>query len=99
MKAAEKNRLSREAALQMKALGQIERWKKTALALSAVGVAFLYAGIGGQKENIFFSILGISLLFAGVGSAAVLNLGLRNGKRNVEKILNQLEADELCHIS
>ena len=68
----------------MKALGQIERWKKTALALSAVGVAFLYAGIGGQKENIFFSILGISLLFAGVGSAAVLNLGLRNGKRNVE---------------
>ena len=94
MKAAEKNRLSREAALQMKALGQIERWKKTALALSAVGVAFLYAGIGGQKENIFFSILGISLLFAGV-----LNLGLRNGKRNVEKILNQLEADELCHIS
>ena len=88
MKAAEKNRLSREAALQMKAL-----------ALSAIGVAFLYAGFGGQEKNIFFSILGISLLFAGVGSAAVLNLGLRNGKRNVEKILNQLEADELCHIS
>ncbi len=99
MKAAEKNRLSREAALQMKALGQIERWKKTALALSAIGVAFLYAGFGGQEKNIFFSILGISLLFAVVGSAAVLNLGLRNGKRNVEKILNRLEAGEACRIS
>lgn len=99
MNVAERNWLSREAALQMKALGQIDRWKNTALALSAIGVAFLYAGFGGQGANLFFGISGILLILAGVGSAAVLNLGLRNGKRNVEKILNRLEAGETCHIS
>ena len=99
MNIAEKNRLSREAALQIKALGQIEGWKKTALALSAIGVAFLYAGFGGQGENLFFGISGILLILAGVWSAAVLNLGIRNGKRNVEKILNRLEAGEACRIS
>ena len=44
MNALEKNRLSQEAALQIKALGQIDKWMKIALALSAVGVAFAYTG-------------------------------------------------------
>lgn len=99
MNIQEKNRLTREAALQTKALGLIGRWKKIALAVSAVGVAFTYAGFAGQTENLFFGILGILLILAGAGSAAVFNLGIRNGKRNVEKILNLLETDELCHIS
>ena len=65
MNAAEKNRLSQEAALQIKALGRIDRWKKTALALSSVGVAFAYAGFGGQVPNRFFGILGIALITEG----------------------------------
>ncbi len=99
MKAVEKNRLSREAALQMNALGQIERWKKNSPCLVCRWCGVSLRRYGGTEGKHFFSILGVSLLFAGVGSAAVLNLGLRNGKRNVEKILNQLEAYELCHIS
>ncbi len=48
MNLAERNRLTQEAALQTKALGQIEGWRKMALALSAVGVAFVYAGYAGE---------------------------------------------------
>ncbi len=92
--AAEKNRLSQEAALQIKALGRIDRWKKTALVLSSLGVAFAYAGFGGQIPNRFFGILGIALITAGAAGAAVFNLGLKNGRRNVDKILSLLEMDE-----
>lgn len=99
MNVTERRRLSQEAALQTKALGQIEGWKKIALALSAVGVAFTYAGYAGQIPHIFFGIFGIILIIAGTGSAVVLNLGIRNGKRNVEKILGLLERDKSCHIS
>ena len=99
MNIQERNRLSTEAALQTKALGRIERWKKIALALSAIGVAFTYAGFAGETENLYFGIFGIFLIFAGAGSAAIFNLGIRNGKRNVEKILNLLERNTSCHIS
>lgn len=99
MNIQERNRLSREAALQTKALERIDRWKKMALAISAVGVAFAYAGFAGQTENLFFGIWGIFLILAGAGSAAVFNLGIRNGKRNVEKILNLLKRNASCHIS
>lgn len=94
MNVAEKNRLSQEARLQMKALGQIGRWRKAALSLSAVGVAFTYAGYAGQSRYLFLGIFGIVLIAAGAISAAVFNLGLRNGKRNVEKIINRLEMNK-----
>lgn len=99
MNIQERNRLSREAALQTKALERIDRWRKMALALSAIGVAFIYAGFAGKMENLYFGILGVFLILAGAGSAAVFNLGIRNGKRNVEKILNLLERNTSCHIS
>ncbi len=99
MNVAERKRLSREAALQTRALGQIDRWKKIALALSATGVAFIYAGFAGQSENLFLGISGIVLSLTGLGSASVFNLGIRNGKRNVEKILDLLGMDDSCHIS
>ena len=96
MNAVEKNRLSQEARMQMNALRQIGRWKTTALAVSAVGVALTYAGCAGGQGNLFLGISGIILIALGAGSAAVFNLGLRNGKRNVEKMLNLL-AGEGCH--
>lgn len=93
MNAMERNSLSREAGLQMKALNRINRWKKTALSLSAVGAAFAYAGFAGIQRNLFLGIPGIVLIAAGFGSAAVCNLGLKNGRRNVEKMLNLLDGE------
>ena len=47
MNAMERNRLSQEAGLQIKALKQINRWKLTALLVSAVGAACTYGGFAG----------------------------------------------------
>ncbi len=91
MNAVEKSRLSKEAKMQLAALKKINHWKVTALAVSAIGVAFTYAGLAGDKCNIFLGILGITVILVGTVSAIVLNLGLKNGRRNVEKILETLE--------
>lgn len=90
MNIQEKNRLSQEARLQMKALDQINRWKMIALFVSAVGAAFVYAGFAGIQRNLFLGIPGILLIIGGFVSAAVFNLGIKNGRRNVEKMLNLL---------
>lgn len=63
MNTAERNRLSKEAEMQLAALKRISHWKTIALAISTIGVA----------------------------GAVVFNLGLKNGRRNVEKILNILD--------
>lgn len=89
----EKKRLSQEAGLQMKALAQISQWKMTALFVSALGAAFTYAGFAGVQRNLFLGIPGILLILAGFGSAAVFNLGIKNGRRNVEKMLNILDGE------
>lgn len=77
----------------MKALAQINRWKATALFVSALGAAFAYAGFAGTQRNLFLAIPGILLILAGFGSAAVFNLGIKNGRRNVERMLNILDGE------
>ena len=86
----EKKQLSQEARMQINALRQIGWWKTIALAVSAAGVALVYAG---SKGSIFLGISGAILMILGAGSAAVFNLGLKNGKRNVEKMLNLLDRE------
>ena len=90
MSNAEKKRLSQEAAMQTKALRRINLWKNIAIAISALGVGLLYAGLSGMDRNLFFIIPGITIMVIGVISALVLNLGLKNGRRNVQAILNAI---------
>ena len=97
MNAMEKNRLSKEAEMQIKALKKIEKWKNAALAISAIGVVLIYTGFSGDEKNLFLGILGIVLLIISTSSAIILNLGLRNGRRNVEKILHVLDSHVLDH--
>ena len=93
MNAVEKRRLSREAEMQISALKKISIWKIIAIAFSTIGVALTYAGMAGQNQNIFLGIFGIILMIVSAGCAIVLNLGLKNGRRNVEKILNVLNGN------
>lgn len=95
MNVIERERLSNEAQMQLKSLKKIEIWKNTAIALSTLGVALTYAGLAGTGRNIFLGIPGVIIIIAGLGSALVLNLGLKNGRRNVEKILNVLDKGEI----
>lgn len=91
MHVAEKERLSKEAEMQIAALRKINHWKMIALAVSAIGVALVYGGFAGTAQNLFLGILGIVSMVIGVVCAIALNLGLKNGRRNVGKILDVLE--------
>lgn len=91
MNTKDKNRLADEAQMQMNALRKIGRWKCIAIAVSTLGAAAVYAGISGTDYQFFLCIMGIVILLGGTAAALVLNLGIRNGKRNVEKILNMIK--------
>lgn len=85
----------REAKMQMKAIQTLEKYNMAALALAGLGAALCYFTIvaSAQKNPLF--IAG-SIILAAVGAlcSMVLNVGIRNGKRNVEKILNAVEGKE-----
>lgn len=71
----------------------INRWKNTALILSAVGVVVAYYGMADNIPNLYLGIFGIMIIVISTLSAVILNLGLKNGRRNVGKILNLLDGD------
>ena len=77
--------------MQIAALRKIRIWRTIAVALSTLGVAVTYANMAGADKNLVCGILGISLIVIGIAAATVMNLGLKNGRQNVEKILNVLE--------
>ena len=93
MNTTEKIRLSNETHMQLKALKKIEVWKNIAVALSTLGVALTYAGMAGNSHNLFLGIPGVIIILAGLISALILNLGLKNGRRNVKKMLRILEGE------
>lgn len=91
MNVLEKDSLLTEAKMQIKALRKINEWKRLAIIVSTIGVAVAYAGIAGTPSHLFLGILGIFLTLAGAGAAVVTNLGLKSGKRNVEKIIHVID--------
>ena len=91
MSAAEKDKLVIEAKMQMTALGKINTWKKLAIIVSAIGVVIAYMGLSVTPSHLFMGILGISLTVVGFALTAILNLGLKNGRRNVEKMIDIID--------
>lgn len=95
MNVIERRNLSKEAEMQIKALKKINLWKKIAMAVSTIGVALAYAGFAGIIQSLFLGIFGVVLTIVAIIAALVFNLGLKNGRRNVEKMLSILEKGNL----
>lgn len=91
MNALEKKKLSIEAQMQITALKRINLWKNIAILVSSLGVAASYAGMAGTSRNLFLGIFGVIIIIAGSGCALILNLGIKNGRRNVKKMLDALD--------
>ena len=53
----------------------------------------MYLGFVNQTQSLLMKITGIILLLLGFLGAAVLNLGIKNGKNNVNKILQVIESE------
>lgn len=94
MNAVEKENLLTEAQMQTAALKKINVWKKLAIVVSTIGVATAYAGLSATPSHLFPGILGIFLMVLGFAAAVVLNLGIKNGRRNVEKMIRVIEGAE-----
>lgn len=93
MQDMEKKRLALESEQQLNAIKTIGRWRTMAIALSAVGVVLAYYGFHGKINHLSVGIPGFLLIAAGFAGATILNLGIRNGRRNVEKMLRLLEEE------
>lgn len=91
MNAREKENIAIEAQKQIEALRKIDIWKNIAVLVSTLGVAAAYAGLAGTSRNLFLGIPGVIIILFGAGRALLLNLGLRNGRRNVAKMLDVLD--------
>lgn len=86
MNVKERNSLIREAERQTEALKQISSWRTMATGVSTIGAALIYAGFIGSHHPVI-GIGGAAFLLLGMCGAVIFNLGLKNGRRNVEKIL------------
>ncbi len=91
MNKSKKEFLAAEADSQLKALKTISHWRTLALAVSAIGVALTYAGFAAADRMIWLGITGILLIVSGFFGAAVFNLGIKNGRQNVNRILEAIE--------
>lgn len=94
MNTVERESLVREAKMQTGALKTIGQWRNSALVISTLGAAALYAGMSGAEHRLFLGIPGGLLMAVGLAAALILNLGLKNGRRNVEYMLNLLDKEE-----
>ena len=79
MKELTKAQLLDEAKAQTNALKTIKRW-------------LIYAGFAGAAKHTALGVTGIILTVLSVTAAIVINLGLKKGGRNVERILKAAES-------
>lgn len=78
--------LIREAGMQARALRRIKVWRRAALSVAAVGMLLVYTGLI-LENNILRGVFGTIITILGAGAGALIHIGYRNGKRNVERIL------------
>ena len=95
MTKAEKEAWLKEAQMQMQAITRLEKYNMACLAMAGLGAALCYFSINSAHRNPLYIVLSLLLAIAGALCSMILNLGIRNGKRNVEKILNAVEGKEV----
>ena len=78
--------LKKEISMQNKALKNIELYRIISFTFSCVGVLIIYF-----SKILPLSILGYALTIISFLLVVLLSLGLKNGKRNVEKMILALE--------
>ena len=86
-------RLMQEAKLQSQALKMIGRWRTIGFVAAAVGAVLLYNGLTGAGRNVPLTAFGTVVAAIGIAAAVLCDMGIRNGRRNVEKILDAAQGE------
>lgn len=84
----QRNNMLREAELQLQALKTIRKWLAIGIGLSTAGAGVIYFGFASQPQHIVVGFIGILLTVISLLCALIINYGMRNGQRNVRKILD-----------
>lgn len=85
--------LLREAKQQKDALARLSRWMRNAMLLSSCAAVLAWWGLSGAGLRFACGVTGTALAIAGAGCAALIGLGIRNGSRNVSRLLQAAQAD------
>ncbi len=86
-----KKALLLEAQQQKDALKRLFAWLRNAMLLSSCAAVLAWWGLNGTGLRLACGIAGILIAVLSAGCAAIIGLGLRNGRRNVERILAAAE--------
>lgn len=72
--------------MQTKALQRIGVWRRMAWSVAVIGVLLTYTGFM-PEISILRGVSGILMAVLGSGAAYVIGTGYKNGKKNVERML------------
>lgn len=91
MKAEERKQMMYEAEMQNKMLVNLSKWLRNTMILSSIGVVIAYYGLTGSRAKFAFGIFGILFTVICVIACLLINLGIRNGRKNVANILKLID--------
>lgn len=82
-----KQSLINEVEYQKRMLNNLKRWLRNVIIFSSLSLVLI---VSGPSIHSFIRIVGIIMMIISVLCAIVIGLGLKNGKDNVEKFLNNI---------
>lgn len=93
MTAQTKKQQLKEIEYQIKMLNNLKKWMRNLIILSSVGIVLAYWALKLQQGRLFqvIGFVSIILIVVCVIFCAVIGLGYKKGKGNVDKILHVLE--------
>jgi len=91
MKAEEKKQMVHEADMQGKMLKNLSKWSVDTMVLSSIGIVIAYFGLSGSGIKFAFGIFGIVFSVVCVAACFIINLAIRNGRKNVNHILELIK--------
>ena len=87
--------LTVEATLQAKEIKKLEKWLRMFLSVSSIFLVTAYWGIQGEGLRFAAGVTGIILTAACFLLAAVINLGIKKGRENIQRMLKLAENSDI----
>lgn len=92
MNKKDKKRLIYEAEKQTQEVKNLKRWLTKSIGLSSITMIMAYFEVKSSGILFAIGIIGILFTIIFVIAAIFINMGIKNGQKNIEKILSIVEA-------
>ncbi|AAK79429.1 hypothetical protein BJV85_002534 [Clostridium acetobutylicum] len=92
MEDEEKKQMFYEAKQQSRLLKNLSKWSRNVMGLSSIGVVIAYYGLSHSGIKFAFGVFGILFTVICASACFLINLAIRNGRRNVNHILEMINS-------